>query len=224
MGVKRLGPRIRYDVCLADETREEVPAIDRTLALLRYLWTYLVVRLGPLWWGVATVVGALAAAGCLAVGRARGRHVRPGRAASFGILASYVAVVLSGTLVVRPRASVRVLRPNVIARLWRVFGQGHALDPEPLANMLMFVPVGILLPAALGWSARRTLLASLALSVCVEAAQYLLVRGECDPGDVVLNVAGALAGYGVWWLARRVHERATRLSHTGRRPRHMRVS
>ena len=27
-----------YDVCLADETREEVPAIDRTLALLRYLW------------------------------------------------------------------------------------------------------------------------------------------------------------------------------------------
>ncbi len=190
--------------------------MDRIAALLRYLWTYLVVRLGPLWWGVAAVAGVAASVGCATVLRSRGRAARPGRVLCAGLLVSYVAVVIAGTVAVRSRIKSRVLHLDVAARLWRVFGQGHALEPEPMANMLMFVPVGFLLPAALGWGARRTLLSSLALSACIEAAQYLLARGECEPADVVLNVAGALVGYAVWRLACWLR------SYAGRRPRHMR--
>ncbi len=190
--------------------------MDRIAALLRYLWTYLVVRLGPLWWGVAAVVGVAASVGCVAVMRSRGRAAHPGRVLCAGLLATYVTVVVAGTVAVRQRATARVMRPDVVARLWRVFGQGHALEPEPLANMLMFVPVGFLLPAALGWETRRTILSSLALSACIEAAQYLLARGECEPADVVLNVAGALLGYAVWRLACWLR------SYAGSRPRHMR--
>lgn len=190
--------------------------MDRIAALLRYLWTYLVVRLGPLWWDVAAVAGVAASVGCVAVMRSRGRAAHPGRVLCAGLLATYVMVVVAGTVAVRQRATARVMRPDVVARLWRVFGQGHALEPEPMANMLMFVPVGFLLPAALGWGTRRTILFSLVLSACIEAAQYLLARGECEPADVVLNVAGALVGYGVWRLACWLR------SYAGRRPRHMR--
>lgn len=189
-------------------------AIDKLIALLRYLWTYLVARLGLLWWGVALAAGVLAAVGCVVVAHSRSKDVRSGRVLSVGLLAAYVAVVLAGTVAVRSRVAKRVVHPDVVGRLWRLFGQGHALDPEPLANMFMFVPVGFLFPVALGLGLGGTLLASLALSGCIETAQYLLACGECEPADVVLNVASSLVGYGAWWLT---WQSLTRL---GKRSRH----
>lgn len=69
-------------------------------------------------------------------------------------------------------------------------------------NILLFVPLGFLLP----WSGAvwrrlwRTALAALALSVLTEAAQYILRIGLCETDDVIHNTLGAVIGYGYWRL------------------------
>ena len=73
-------------------------------------------------------------------------------------------------------------------------------------NILLFVPLGFLLP----WSGAvwrrlwRTALAALALSVLTEAAQYILRIGLCETDDVIHNTLGAVIGYGYWRLLDRL--------------------
>ena len=70
-----------------------------------------------------------------------------------------------------------------------------------LGNILVFVPMGILLP--LVWyrhrSATATIGAALAGSVTIEVIQYLQqsmgMQRSVDVDDVILNVVGALLGY-----------------------------
>lgn len=65
-------------------------------------------------------------------------------------------------------------------------------------NMLWFVPMGIIVarrrPGA-RW--HHALLAGAALSLTVEALQWLLGTGIPDVDDVLLNALGAAAGYGL---------------------------
>jgi glycopeptide antibiotics resistance protein len=67
-----------------------------------------------------------------------------------------------------------------------------------LANVLLFVPFGLLLP--LEWnelrSALRIAIAGAAVSLVIEAGQYFVGTGrETSTTDVALNVLGALTGY-----------------------------
>lgn len=71
---------------------------------------------------------------------------------------------------------------------WNVFG-----------NMLLFVPFGVLL----GVSCRGkkglllSFMSSFVVSLCFEIIQYLYAIGEFDVDDIMLNVIGAVAGYGL---------------------------
>lgn len=82
--------------------------------------------------------------------------------------------------------------------LWRKAG-------NILGNMAVFVPLGVLLPALLR-SRRRllvTLALGLALSVILEALQWLGSVGAADIDDVILNLCGTGLGIGVYILLRR---------------------
>ncbi|MBQ7063931.1 MAG: VanZ family protein [Firmicutes bacterium] len=62
-------------------------------------------------------------------------------------------------------------------------------------NLLIFVPLGMLLPhlrEGSGW--RSVLVFSFLLSISIEALQYFSRLGEADVDDVLLNVAGAMLG------------------------------
>ncbi len=79
-----------------------------------------------------------------------------------------------------------------------------------IGNFLLFLPMGAMLPL-LYPSMRRTwrfVLLQTLLLLAVEAAQLILRCGSCDIDDVILNLAGALAGY----LAARLHLRRKRLA------------
>jgi len=75
-----------------------------------------------------------------------------------------------------------------------------------LGNILLFVPMGILLP--LVWyrprSVTATIGAALAASVTIEIIQYLQqsmgMKRSVDIDDVILNVFGALIGYALFRL------------------------
>lgn len=69
-----------------------------------------------------------------------------------------------------------------------------------LGNIAMFVPFGAFLPSM--WRKLRgifrTLIAGFFSIVLVEICQLLTLRGRCDVDDVLLNMIGILAGYGIW--------------------------
>lgn len=67
-------------------------------------------------------------------------------------------------------------------------------------NILAFVPLGILIPAAVisMRKAYRTVLAGVLISVAAELLQYALACGVCDIDDVILNTAGTAIGYAVF--------------------------
>lgn len=79
-----------------------------------------------------------------------------------------------------------------------------ALVYHTLGNFMWFVPLGFLLSGlSPRWTAGRCLAAGAALSAGIEVVQLLMGTGVCDVDDVLLNALGALAGRGLWLLARR---------------------
>lgn len=75
---------------------------------------------------------------------------------------------------------------------------------DPLGNLLLFLPFGLLAPVALrirGW--RRITLIAAALSLAIELSQLLFGVGSLGTiDDVIFNTAGALVGYGLYSLAK----------------------
>jgi glycopeptide antibiotics resistance protein len=66
-----------------------------------------------------------------------------------------------------------------------------------IGNVVLFVPLGFLLPAALRSLHRAwpTLLVAAALSVLIETTQAILPEHATDVDDVILNTTGAALGF-----------------------------
>lgn len=85
-------------------------------------------------------------------------------------------------------------------------------------NTAMFVPLGFLLPAVFARLRKPLTLicAALAVSIGIEVVQLALrlmslSQRSFDIDDVMLNVIGALIGYGLWWVAVRPAANGLRL-------------
>jgi glycopeptide antibiotics resistance protein len=75
-------------------------------------------------------------------------------------------------------------------------GYGANSPIETLGNLVVFLPFGMFLSAlAPGWRWWRAAAAAAALSLAFEIAQYVTAAGSSDVTDVVMNTAGALAGF-----------------------------
>ena len=81
------------------------------------------------------------------------------------------------------------------AEAWNAFTLQVWLNP--LLNIAMFIPLGVLLPLAARPFRRWywTLTVGLGTSLLVETFQYLLKRGQADIDDLICNTLGALLGY-----------------------------
>jgi hypothetical protein len=79
-----------------------------------------------------------------------------------------------------------------------------------LGNLLLFVPLGVVLPGLLPWLRHLIPLAvtAAAASVLVEITQYAFVAGRAsDVNDIALNTAGAVAGLVAFRLVRAATDR-----------------
>lgn len=88
-----------------------------------------------------------------------------------------------------------------------VAGEGYpASEPrEVLANLALFVPLGIYLRLLLNrWRWPLVILGGAALSTAFEGAQFVLALGRSDSTDVVSNTLGAVVGAGLAALALRL--------------------
>ena len=73
-------------------------------------------------------------------------------------------------------------------------------------NVLLFVPLGLLLPLVVRSTATlvRTALATLALSISFEIYQRTAQIGKADIDDVMLNTLGGVIGYAMYAVAKKV--------------------
>lgn len=119
----------------------------------------------------------------------------------------YAAFVAYLTLYIRVGTVSKAIQMEPFRRITEAMAkQDWSLAQHDFENMLMFVPLGVLLPLMNRRHFRHfayAFLAGLILSTGIETTQYLLHLGECDIDDIIANTAGAVVGYGgvSFWLA-----------------------
>lgn len=105
----------------------------------------------------------------------------------------YTYCILQLTLLSRPTANYGGIDWRFLAR----WNENTAQKAFLIANIIMFVPLGILLPMMSRW-ARHILLSlpsAIICSVAIEAVQLKYQLGYCQLDDVIANSAGFLIGF-----------------------------
>lgn len=121
-----------------------------------------------------------------------------------------VGITLSGWLVallymtLRPAGS--LVRINLVPNL----GGADFSAFDTLANVAVFLPLGLILAAA-GWKALPAIGVGFGVSFCVEVMQYIVDVGRAaDVNDLITNAAGAALGWAIGWAIRAGRTRRAR--------------
>ncbi len=143
----------------------------------------------------------LAAGAVLLVLLGRRKEKRPskGQVVAVLLLMCYLGGLVAVTLMSRTEDGFRMgvqLHPFLaFFEAWNAFTLRVWLNP--LLNIAMFIPLGVLLPLAAKrfrqWY--RSLAAGAGTSLVIEMFQYILGRGQADIDDLICNILGAMLGY-----------------------------
>jgi hypothetical protein len=177
--------------------------------------TYLLQGLAPLLPFVA--LGTLAGAGALTALYARRRtRLGPRQALASATLDVALAGALAAVAILTLSPSDQAAPRRLDLLPFRELLEAGPLPPgaraQMVANVVLFIPLGLLAPAR--WAelddARRVAAAGLLLAAGIEAWQLVLGSGrEAAVTDVVLNAAGGVVGYALLTALRSVRERAS---------------
>ena len=126
------------------------------------------------------------------------------------LLVEYMVLLLALAVVARKVHPARAFDFSPFWSYREVFRSGKdALLTQNIANVLAFVPIGLLLGCAFGrikwWKA---LAIGGGFSILIEVLQFVFKRGFAEFDDVFHNVLGCAIGYGVYvgarWLIRQI--------------------
>lgn len=137
--------------------------------------------------------------------RREGTRFPKGQAAAILLLLCYLGGLAAVTLMDRMGSGIRMrvqLRPFLAFwEAWNIFALQAWLNP--LLNIAMFLPLGVLLPLSVKRFQRWywMLAAGVGASFLIEALQYSLGRGQADVDDLICNILGAMLGYCLCMLA-----------------------
>ena len=94
---------------------------------------------------------------------------------------------------------------NPFAPIGDFMREGISILPQIVFNIVLFMPLGFIAGRLLRWGAARSVIAGLAVSFAIEAAQGTWLFGiypyafrTADVDDLIYNTAGAALG---WWSA-----------------------
>ena len=132
------------------------------------------------------------------------------------IIASFVIYVLalfyltigkSAPVVINGQGQRANLIPfHTIGNYTKMIIKGHSLAAVAIinlaGNLLLLLPMAIYLPYFIKslrsfWKDTLTVLGIILL---IEITEYITARGSFDVDDIILNLLGAVIGYGVWKL------------------------
>ena len=119
------------------------------------------------------------------------------------LLVAYFVILTSATLLSRENGSSAVILLQFDAlKQYAQYGNPAVLS-HLLLNVVMFVPLGLLLPLALPFSPTKlldVLSSALLLTTIIEGGQFLWQLGQVDIEDLAANIAGAVIGYALYTL------------------------
>ena len=115
---------------------------------------------------------------------------------SSGLLAAYLFFILTETVLIRKIGVTTGFRPELFWS-WKVPG----LRSEIYANILLFIPVGILLGVKRGW---KGIPIATGISLIIELIQLVSRRGLFEFDDILHNTIGVVMGFGIVCLYRKV--------------------
>ena len=140
----------------------------------------------------------------------RGHAIHGAQLFSWFLVVVYFAMLISITLLSREPGS----RNSVDLKLFETWGNQRLPDRYFVENILLFLPFGALLPAAVPVLRRWwcCIYAAFATSMMLETVQLLTERGYCQLDDVVTNTFGAAIGYLAFAVVRRGWEKKEKSS------------
>lgn len=98
----------------------------------------------------------------------------------------------------------KVLKYILDGHLEWLFWSAKTIFSHLILNILLFIPLGMALPFVYGKaSLPKTALFGLSLSLFIETVQFFLAR-ECDIDDLICNVLGAVFGYLLYQLLKKL--------------------
>ena len=105
------------------------------------------------------------------------------------MLIAYLFLVLCTTVLIREPFTGVHFQPKI---LWS-WKEWNIQKKQIIANVIMFIPIGVLLGIRIGWQA---VFVAAWISVAIEVLQLLTGRGLCEIDDVIHNSFGAAVGVG----------------------------
>ena len=154
---------------------------------------------------LGVVVGMAVVLVLFIIGVIAGRRFSCRKLVHICLLCIYVVVMVMETFFSREPGS----RGGIDLTLFSTWGDSWQAHAYVIENIIMFLPLGVLVPMAARRQVRlRSLFfLSVILSVSIEGIQLLTGRGYCQLDDVVMNVLGGCLGYGIYkfvnWLFRK---------------------
>ena len=156
------------------QREREDKAIDYVFKLLDIPWWY---------YAIATLLGVTA--------------WRAWKKPSLGLLVGYAFLILAETVLIRKPFLGEHIKFELFWS-WRVWA---VQQNQILANVIMFLPVGVLAGRIWRW---RGLWVAAGLSAAIEILQLITARGLCEFDDVFHNMIGAVIGIGIMMIGRKL--------------------
>ena len=116
---------------------------------------------------------------------------------ALGLLVGYAFLILAETVLIRKPFQGEHLKLALFWS-WRAWS---VQKEQILANVIMFLPVGMLIGLLWKW---RGLWVAAGLSVGIEILQLVTSRGLCEFDDVFHNMVGAIIGVGIAMICRKL--------------------
>ena len=126
-------------------------------------------------------------------------------------LYAFLFVVFASTVFSRPDYGVYDYNLELFWS-YRAAREQHSqfLAVQILINMLVLIPVGVLFPLAMSRAHFvHTFFFGLFCSGMIEVLQLVLQRGLFEWDDILHNVLGVCAGYGLFWIIRCIYKHRT---------------
>ena len=131
------------------------------------------------------------------------RHLDLVRRIALSLLIPYLFLTLVATVITRSPT----VEARIILEPFRTYRQYYTDDFtwfEIRANILLFIPIGFLLPMIIKKQIWLPPIIGIGISVIIELIQLITHRGLCETDDVISNSIGFLIGFAFFWLIKGV--------------------
>lgn len=121
------------------------------------------------------------------------------RRIALSLLIPYLFLTFVATVITRsPSAEAQIILEPF--RTYRQYYTDEFTWFEIRANVLLFIPIGFLLPVVIKKPVWLPPVIGVGISVIIEFIQLITHRGMCETDDVISNTIGFLIGFAALWL------------------------